>query len=1095
MAYQSLDSREHEALSDSEQSLPASPSHHPPHPLLSSPMEIEAEDRGSDTENHERSPGDRLESMLQSMISAGARYEMVEDYDYEVSERDMELRQEQSPTNSAGDDDEAAVGTPQSRHESIQIPKPVPRPTPIRTVSREGTMRHPTPALQSLREGYAGNIERLERSAERLSMSSDIGEQLRKIQAEQKRSGSRKSSLARTEACAQMPAVPRKFSTSSNASNSILGMNSIARSGGFSPNTYVTSPIGSLRSPSWTHHSIKERSTSHSDRFMTQISEPEREGRPLDSPISVRSTPMVNAPKPPAHASHDMNEEAVYPASYQIPAPSDEPPLDNPQDHHEQMEYPERPPTAASTDTSRQTTNLFADFDGVHITTHRDFSQESQPSLQRHMSLTQAPLVDSSQLHLEPSTEGNMVYYPAPVPMMLNLPQKLSKLPPLNQRDKRRSQMLGTLNVSARKSAAWLPDVLEGDDGEPLPNSASKLDKVDARRSKADLPPQLRASMFFEHQSLRQDVEVKEGSAVATLDSILDASAFAPVSAFTDHPIVGHVGSKIYGRPSTKRNATELSELQVANRKSRNSLNLLKKRHSSSTLLKFDGDRHYSTLSSDNPVRGRDSSAPQPTLNNMQNNAEPAEQYEYDYRLGNPRHNEKIGGNSDEADEFLDAKDDFDTFDQGRNPDEDEDVDAFSGPPTTLLAELQLRKKQQKQRNRTAATAFPQGMHSTLLQLDAVAQIEKQSRKQKHIKLAWEDPDVQHPGRENEDDEDIPLGVLYSREHMANRLPGQLGEDRPLGLIAKRVLEDTEPLSQRRARLRGDPLSRRPGLHQQAISYSLNPPSSQGPLSGKDGGSGDEGESLGQRLRKLKQAPASARPIVGDFASEVMSRFGQSPKIEAPKLQKGEEPEETLGQRRKRLQAERQGPPRQVSGDSGNENTNVDSDIAHPPLKHQRSLADILQAHPIKPGRTLSQQTVPQSTVKGGLLHQHEILKAQSHQRPGDNTKARLLSSSDRRSSIFNQRNPSTNLPEALGVQRPNLSYITNNNVRHSRVHLDLPRNTIPMTHGNLSTGMTNSQGMMPNGSTMILPMVPSEAPSDTKHRNMIDRWRQSVQY
>lgn len=50
-----------------------------------------------------------------------------------------------------------------------------------------------------------------------------------------------------------------------------------------------------------------------------------------------------------------------------------------------------------------------------------------------------------------------MVYYPAPVPMMLNLPKRLSKLPDSLQRDKRRSAMLDHIPAEARKSAAWLP--------------------------------------------------------------------------------------------------------------------------------------------------------------------------------------------------------------------------------------------------------------------------------------------------------------------------------------------------------------------------------------------------------------------------------------------------------------------------------------------------------------------------------------------------------------------------------------------------------------------------------------------------------------
>ena len=1099
MAYQSLLSREYEPLIDSDLSPPDSPSRHPPYALLSSPMETQAEDRGSDVDNKgPPSAGDHLESMLQSMISAGARYEMVEDDDYELPDNDMEFAPVRSPTNSVGVN-EASFQPQQESHDSIQMPKPLPRPIPVRTVSREGTMRHPTPDLQSLRGAYVGNVERLERSAERLSMSSDIGEQLRKIRVEQKRSESRKSSLAHTESGAQMPAASRKFSTSSNVSNSILGINSVARSGGFSPSAYVTSPINSLRSPSWTHHSIRDRSSSHEDRLMTQISEPEREGRPLDSPISVRSIPVIKPPKPPPHGLQLVEDESVSAADSQSQAPSDEPPLPNPQDHHDEpAEYPDRPPTTASTDTHRQATNLFADFDGVHITPRRDFSQESQSSLQQQVPLAQPLLANNAQPHSDPPAGENMVYYPAPVPMMLNLPQKLSRLPPTNQREKRRTQMLETLNPNAKKPAAWLPDVLEVDDGEPAINTTSKTHKIDSRQSMANLPPQLRASMFFEHQSLHQDVKVKGGSAVATLDSILDASAFAPVSAFTDHPIVGHVGSEVYGKPP---DTAESPGTQAAHRKSRNSLNLLKKRHSSSTLLRFDRNSHYSALSLG---KRRDSSAPQLAPNDVDTSTAAVEQYDSKWP-GSPREDAESSGHSDEDNEFLDAEEDFDENDREGLADDGEDVDAYSGPPTTLLAELQLRKQQQKQRNRSAATAFPQGMHSTLLQLDAVAQIEKQSRKYKHIKLAWEDPNTQHPGRENEDDEDIPLGVLYPREHMVNRVLGQLDEERPLGLIAKRALEDNEPLSHRRARLRGVLPPQRPGPYHQVSSHSFNAPGLHDPLGNKEGAGVDEGETLGQRSRRLKELSEVARPISADFASEVLSQFGG---LEAPHLKeesKTPDPEETLGQRRKRLQAERQAQPRQASGDNCKEIN--DSNTAHQPVKHRRSLADILQAHPIKPDRTLSQETVPQVNKRGslgetnGLLQQHELMTAQSRQRLDNEAGVGIHNnftsdpSAKLGTSVFNRRASLSNLLVTSLMPTPNTTYSTDYNAMHEGIHHNMRRSGVPATYPKGPSGMKCYQGKIPNASTIILPMAQSDVPLDTKHRNMIDRWRQSVQF
>ena len=66
------------------------------------------------------------------------------------------------------------------------------------------------------------------------------------------------------------------------------------------------------------------------------------------------------------------------------------------------------------------------------------------------------------------------------------------------------------------------------------------------------LPEHLRANEFFEQMAPPQVVEIKEQSAVKTLDDILDASAHAPVSAFTDHAFAGHLGNEIYGMDHRK---------------------------------------------------------------------------------------------------------------------------------------------------------------------------------------------------------------------------------------------------------------------------------------------------------------------------------------------------------------------------------------------------------------------------------------------------------------------------------------------------------------------------------------------------------------
>lgn len=149
----------------------------------------------------------------------------------------------------------------------------------------------------------------------------------------------------------------------------------------------------------------------------------------------------------------------------------------------------------------------------------------------------------------------------------------------------------------------------------------------------------------------------------------------------------------------------------------------------------------------------------------------------------------------------------------------------------------------------------------------------------------------------------------------------------------------------------------------------------------------EEGETLAQRVRRLKEASGgtiglpSARPVSGDFTSELMSQFGgdlldtnTKDKGKGKGKEKeispspGPEEEETLGQRRKRLQAERsarakevgtQGPPPEYS--------------ETPQINKRRSMADILQAHPAAGADRVTTYQKPPS----GLLGLHEKKSSQ----------------------------------------------------------------------------------------------------------------------
>ncbi|MCJ1301836.1 hypothetical protein MMC08_004637 [Hypocenomyce scalaris] len=896
--------------------------------------------------------GARIPSMIRSMTSAGSDYDLVEDDDYDRAETRSNGH---PPSQSDRVRYHRRTSASESGHyDPIQLPKRGSQKSTIRTVSREGSipMRHPTPDLQSLQGAYLGNVERLERSAERLSMSSDIGEELRKISLEQKRLDSRRSSMLNTHVeDDSLPPVRRNFSSSSNASNSILRMNSAARSGGFSPGGYITSPRVSLRSGSWSHNSIQGRSASYKSRF-AQMPEPELEGKPLDSPIPTRSIPVISSPKPPMQVLRVINHDEV---SHESPALDQEygRALPAPHANHGPVEPASeilvRSTTSSSvnTDALRKADNLFADFDGVHITTAPHRAEECFTGDIRPPSLGHPPVVPRPQSYAAPPTGENMVFYPAPVPMTLNLPQKLSKVPPASQREKRRSHLLGNASSEARKSTALLPEVLEtaNEGNQDDPDSASPKGNVESRKS---IPPQLRASVFFEHPGLPQTIQVKENSAVATLDSILEASAYAPISAFTDHPIAGPIGAEIYSNSTATRSSGNLLADKTEHRKSRSSLNLLNERPTSSYIPTIE--KRDSSLLADIALHLKDP--------DMLDEAEAAAAS----GKGTPLRRMTPGRDGIEGDGgSYNAQESFEGQEDRGLPTEEFE---YNGVPTTLLAELQLRQAQQKQRNRTAASAFPNGMHSTLLELDAVAQVLKQTRQQKRITLAWEDLGTYHPGAANEDDEDVPLGVLFPGRKIAANVP------QPVGLVQRRDIDDNEPLSQRRARLRGDgPAPQQntsPG--KRASMYTLEIPGLPATHNWVEK-SAEEGETLAQRIKRLKgQTDLQARPISGDFANEVLSHFGgllepsnQDPSKHPSKAANAEE--ETLAQRRKRLQAERKAETNQASSSAG------PPAAARPPVLQRRSTTDLLQTPPALGQRAVSNKLIAQDSTMPAYIN------------------------------------------------------------------------------------------------------------------------------
>lgn len=819
---------------------------------------------------------------------------------------------------------------------------------------------HPTPDLQTLQGAYVGNIERLEEHAERMSeQGSDLGEEIRKLRLEQKLSDSRRSSL-RSSALADEPTrhlSTRSRNTSTGSyTNSIVDVNGQARWGGYSPTGYITSPVGSLASGSFTQ---RQRSGSRASRLGQVVHMDDSYDVPhvpVEHPRSVPPAARRNS-SPPAPGQRSVSS---FTLKYDQIAQEiqdgllqgighDQHSNEMQQGYYDGQHYqnphdlPDRPPTAASTDTTHQARTLWQDFDGIHCpdTVLEEEPTPSQGTGSRNSSfLKMEPELPLAPQGAPPPDDG-MVFYPAPVPRMLNLPKRLSQLPAANVQARRRTQILESMQAENRKSAPWLSDV-----------TIEKQNRK-SRQSLANLPPQLRASAYFDQLGPAQEFEVKGASAEDTLDSILEASAHAPVSAFTDHPFAGHVGDEVYGKERTRRlsKGNELEKIET--RKSRSSINLLDtRRNSNGELL--------------NKLKKRNSSA---DLNMLTIRAGESRMSLGD-ELDDPNRESRgyepgdditpVGGSMD-GEHIIHDDDDVEEEEE----EDEEPEEQHFGPPTTLLAELQMRKQQQKTRNLTAATAFPNGMHATLLELDAVAEIEKNKRKGQKVNLAWEAQQLHDD--EDDPEDDVPLGVLFpGRDGLVNKRAGVSQQrnndwDRPLGLIAQREVEDNEPLSRRRHRLIGVNPSRTRDLSpEKGLHLAVPTTTTPGPESEED-----EEETLAQRIRRLKNqqaldnalgADVRKSTVSGDFATEMMNQFGVPEEEDKPKSgpSPGQEEEETLGQRRARLQAEAM--------------------ATRPPYRGSMSMADILAAHPIdntNQAHKVSDEMLLASMPQSSLLHQN----------------------------------------------------------------------------------------------------------------------------
>ncbi|KAL1957804.1 hypothetical protein VTO42DRAFT_5522 [Malbranchea cinnamomea] len=814
----------------------------------------------SDTNFWTKKPGSVLSFRSSGIVGrsrgTSVSYDIVEDDDYNVvvadpqqrataSDRQSRLSQAGRPHDSMGD----------YRHPSADMESQ----PPLQRV-QSVPLAHPTPDLQSIQGAYVGNVERLEKSAETFDLASETKKPHGPDQPSQRPMSSR--------------------SRGSRSSSMMKGTSVSARSGVYTQDGGFASPRRSIHASPVSQAGPRARSGSVASRLARVV-------EPVDEHQHEEQTQVVPTMGPPDAQARQFDSQYTqqHDPEYISQMPDGE-------------QY-ERPGSAGSGDTYLQARDLFRDFDGVHYHSHR---RDSIPT--RRISLSQPPLASQPERYDEPAP--GMVYYPAPVPMVLNLPQRLSRRPPPADHEKRVTQVVNSLGPEAKKSAAWLFD------HEPESSSGT----ADKSHRQSEVPSHLRASAFFEQKPVQLNIDIREQSAVDTLDRILDASAHAPVAAFTYHPIVGEAGEEVYENENARKKSREKKHRPVT-------ASITNDRGSVAPSL--DHIRRGSE-GLDGPKEGHAAETAheeQPFRTSYERDSNDGRQFKTDrFSRFQPR-----GG-----DEYNDECDRSDAGSRrGLYDEEGQKDEAFIGRPATLIAELQMRKQEQKQRNRTAATAFPGGMHSTLLELDAVAQRQRQHRKQKHVTLAWQEPGVEeHSGSE---DEDIPLGVLFPEQNKT------VEEQRPLGLMEQLELEENEPLSRRRARIRGEvPEMQRPyqAAHRNSMAHTLD---ARIPEANNSEDS-DEDETLAQRIQRLKARGATpSDQLTSDFANEVLSRFKSEP--ETSNEQQGEEPEaeETLAQRRSRLQAEAAaaGHRRHPSNFSRSQHT-IASVLQAPPI-HQPSLS------------------------------------------------------------------------------------------------------------------------------------------------------------
>ncbi|KAM0413922.1 hypothetical protein ACHAPD_007164 [Fusarium lateritium] len=1050
--------------------------------------------------------------------------------------------------------------------------RPTPRPI-VRTApdSPSLNIKHPTPDITSqARSGaYVGNIAQLEATAERLSMTSSIDDAIRDLHTELKRSDSRRSSIlaASLKASGSIDdynapgSAVEQLRRHPSIASSIVSTNNAARHGGYSPAGYVLSPnhsfTGRLRSgsknsagrPDFDLDSVLSRhgpgkasvrSVRSTKVSLAEISESE--------PIALTQDVLDMADKTPAKNPEGDSllpeelRDANMPATdvFQNMMGDDDFMENNQHSHagaktgHQASRDPQRPGSSHSDTTFQQCQDAFGDFDGVHWVPDQDdpYAPPDGVEPQSQAAHRPAPRPDTRpQSYMDPESGQQMLYYPARVPAMLNLPPKLSNKPKANERNKRRSQVMSAMLDGGRKSQvldapvperdttrdSWLPDPLAGhrasfialtsdelrelgqqpdparslhsdQDVAPVvqpeatadssvetlrrPQKLSRKNQDERKSRMSNLPPQLRASAFFDlPDNTQPDIEVKDGSAMATLESILDASANAPVSAFTDHERAGRLGKEVYGKEKKRTSVAASTALQPEpdkkHARKRSSFLWLGKRHSHvSDDNKDNKDQKAQSESGLGPVNAETNAGENDGLARSVND------------LGDVHSDDEQQAAKEEAEDVTEEED-------------------YHGPPTTLLAELQLRKQQQKER--TQRTFGPGGMHATLLEMDAVAETQKKSRNTKRINLAWEEGGQVQLVDEDSDDEDIPLAVIAARNQGAKNV---MDLNRPIGLMERREIEENEPLSHRRARLHGqDPrsmvITNRPSMNNLSANYLPTTPHSVAPHSVQNASTEPddefEGETLADRKKRLAAKEEAenllpkARPVSSAFSVELLNQFEdpeeKKKKEEESKPKSGEE--ETLGQRRRRLQAEREAREREMSFNQ----LNASSEEAPVPIPgvngQMHQMSSVLSAHP---KRSVNEAMAERERLERErrMVREGDVrMAAYRSQMPQTQGVAGNAHSGGYRGGTFNNGLGGQNSQAAMSSPALHTQLLNQPALNHRK-------SAVFNTYGApIQPGPYGAGGMSVYGGNMLQPGM--QMPGQAGPTNRIEQWRQGV--